>query len=118
MRELRRRFEILLKIKACNPRPDEILVHVDANQEHVAIAVRHAFPEVKLVCSEECVGPGGGRNKLIAIASNELIASFDDDSYPIDTDYFARALKLFEEFPTASILDAAVYHQGQEIREA
>ena len=105
----------LEKIKACQPGPDEILVHIDANQTQSEIAIRQGFPEARIICSKEQVGPGGGRNKLIAVARNEFIASFDDDSYPLDTDYFGRALSLFETFPTASILCAAVYHQGEVI---
>jgi GT2 family glycosyltransferase len=105
----------LQKIKACEPRPDEILVHIDANQTHCEAAIRDAFSEVKVICSEECIGPGGGRNKLIAAAKNEFIASFDDDSYPMDVNYFARVQTLFEKFPAASILCAVVYHQGQDI---
>jgi len=48
-------------------------------------------------------------------AQFEFVASFDDDSYPIDSDYFARALKLFEKFPDASVLCAALYHAGESI---
>jgi GT2 family glycosyltransferase len=103
------------KIKTCEPRPDEIIVHVDGDQKQCELSVRDAFPEVKIIRSEECVGPGGGRNKLIALSSNEYVASFDDDSYPIDNDYFARVQELFEKFPEASILYAAVYHKGQSI---
>ena len=65
--------------------------------------------------SQESVGPGGGRNKLVAAARNEIVASFDDDSYPIDADYFARVQGLFEQFPDASILSAAIYERGQPI---
>jgi GT2 family glycosyltransferase len=48
-------------------------------------------------------------------AQYEFVASFDDDSYPLDSDYFARALKLFEKFPDASVVCAAVYHMGEAI---
>lgn len=105
----------LEKISASQPRPDEILVHVDADQTQSEAAIRKAFPEVTIITSKECVGPGGGRNKLVAAAKNELIASFDDDSYPIDVDYFARVQALFDKFPGAAILDAALYHQGEKI---
>ena len=74
------------------------------------------FREIKIIVSKESVGPGGGRNKLVAAARNEIVASFDDDSYPIDTDYFARVQQLFEQFPDASILGAALYERGQPIR--
>jgi GT2 family glycosyltransferase len=102
-------------IHACDPPPNEILVHVDANQTNVATAISHAFPHVRVLVSRERVGPGGGRNKTVEAAAHELIASFDDDSYPIDTDYFARVVQLFRQFPEASIVCAALYHCGETI---
>src|SRR4029079_19707088 len=77
-------------IQNCVPAPDEILVHVDANQAGCKNAIRDAFPSGRILRSDEQVGPGGGRNKLVAAAQCEFIASFDDASYPIDSDYFAR----------------------------
>jgi len=102
-------------IQNCVPAPDEILVHVDANQVACENAIRDAFPSLRILRSEEQVGPGGGRNKLVEAAQCEFVASFDDDSYPIDSDYFARALRIFEKFPEASLICAAVYHAGESI---
>jgi GT2 family glycosyltransferase len=102
-------------IQSCVPAPDEVLVHVDANQIACETAIREAFPSVRVLRSEEQVGPGGGRNKLVAAAQFEFIASFDDDSYPIDSDYFAHALRTFEKFPEASLICAALYHAGESI---
>ena len=102
-------------LQSCVPAPDEILVHIDANQIAVENAIRDSFPTVKVLRSEEQVGPGGGRNKLVNEARGELVASFDDDSYPIDSDYFARARQVFEKFPEASIVCAALYHAGESI---
>src|SRR6185369_9254787 len=102
-------------IQSCVPAPDEILVHVDANQIACENAIRNAFPGVRVLRSHEQVGPGGGRNKLMAAAQYELVASFDDDSYPIDSDYFARVLGIFEKFPEASLICAALYHAGESI---
>ena len=102
-------------IQNCVPPPDEILVHVDANQVACENAVRDAFPSVRILRSDEQVGPGGGRNKLVGAAQCEFVASFDDDSYPIDSDYFDRAVKLFQQFPDASVICAAVCHLGESI---
>jgi GT2 family glycosyltransferase len=99
----------------CVPPPDEILVHVDAHQVACENAIRDTFPNVRILRSDEQVGPGGGRNRLVAAAQFELVASFDDDSYPIDSDYFARALRIFEKFPEASLISAALYHAGESI---
>lgn len=102
-------------IQSCTPPPDEILVHVDDNRVDCENAIRKACPMVRLLRSDEQVGPGGGRNKLVEAAQGELVASFDDDSYPIDSDYFERAVKLFEQFFDASVICAALYHAGESI---
>lgn len=102
-------------IQSCRPAPDEIMVHVDANQVECERAIRAVFPEARILRSSDRVGPGGGRNKLLDAAQFEFVASFDDDSYPIDSDYFARALKLCERFPEASVVCAALYHAGETI---
>lgn len=102
-------------IESCTPKPDEILVHVDDNRIECESAIRNAFPHVTVLMSGERVGPGGGRNKLIGAAHHDLVASFDDDSYPIDSDYFGRALHLFDRFPDAAIAGATLYHAGEAI---
>ena len=102
-------------ILSCTPPPDEVLVHVDANRRDCEQAIRKAFPSVRILRSKEQVGPGGGRNKLVAAAQFEFVASFDDDSYPIDSDYFARTAILFEQFPDAAVICAALYHAGEAI---
>ena len=102
-------------IQSCSPAPAEILVHVDANRVECERAIRKAFPEVRILQSEDHIGPGGGRNKLLNAAQFEFVASFDDDSYPLDSDYFARALQLFDKFPDASVICAALYHTGEAI---
>lgn len=103
-------------IQSCVPKPDEIVVHVDAGQFPCEEAIRSAFPHVRILRSSEQLGPGGGRNKLLNAARFEFVASFDDDSYPIDADYFDRALRLFEKFPDASVISAALYHTGESLR--
>jgi GT2 family glycosyltransferase len=105
----------LQKIQDCVPLPDEILVHVDGNEMECVDTIRRTFPDVKVLHSETNLGPGGARNKLIAAANNEIITSFDDDSFPIDKDYFARVIDLFKKFSGASIICGAVYHQGERI---
>jgi len=102
-------------LQSCVPAPDEILVHVDANQIACENAIRDAFPSIQILRSAEQVGPGGGRNKLVNVARGEFVASFDDDSYPIDSDYFARARQIFERFPEAALVCAALYHAGESI---
>jgi GT2 family glycosyltransferase len=103
------------KLLDCRPAPDEIIVHVDAGQTNCADAVSRAYPSLVVIISNESIGPGGGRNKLMAAARNPIVANFDDDSYPYDPDFFGRAVALFERFPEVSLIGAEVFHPGQPI---
>ncbi|MBE9060266.1 glycosyltransferase family 2 protein [cf. Phormidesmis sp. LEGE 11477] len=107
----------LKKILGCSPYPDEVIVHVDANDSSTRRTLSHSLfaQRVKVIQSKVQVGPGGGRTRAIAQAKHEIVASFDDDSYPIDADYFARLLQLFEQFPEAAVIGSAVYHIGETI---
>ena len=113
----RQTIDTLRRIYACDPAPDEVIVHIDANQSNCEREIREAFPDINIIKSENRVGPGGARNKLIAAARNELVASFDDDSYPLDHDYFKRALTVCERFRDAAIVCAALYHRGEVIEQ-
>ena len=108
-------IETIRRIESCRPRPAEILVHVDANQQSCAHALRSAFPGLCVLVSEDAIGPGGGRNRLVAAAHHEIIASFDDDSYPLDGDYFARATALFDTFPDATLFASRIFHRGEVV---
>lgn len=113
----RQTIDTLRRIYACDPAPDEVIVHVDANQSSCEREIREAFPDIHIIKSQDRVGPGGARNKLIAAAGNELVASFDDDSYPLDYDYFKRAINVCERFREAAIVCAALYHRGEVIEQ-
>jgi GT2 family glycosyltransferase len=108
-------LETLRRIRLCDPCPDELIVHVDGQQVACADAIREGCPYAEVITSSQAVGPGGGRNKLIDASRNELVASFDDDSYPVDPDYFQRVRSLSDRFPEACILGAAIYHNGETI---
>lgn len=106
-----KRVDILLKslgiIARCEPAPAEILVHVDGGEQEVSRVLEAEFPAVKVLHSEILLGPGGSRNRLVAAAAHELVANFDDDSYPRHTDYFARVMDTAKRFPDAAMISAA-----------
>lgn len=108
-------IETLRRLAACVPAPAEMLVHVDGGEHRCADAIRAACPGVRLLMSEGLVGPGGARNRLLDQATHPLVASFDDDSYPIDRDYFARVGEVMARFPDAAVVGAGVYHQGETV---
>jgi GT2 family glycosyltransferase len=105
----------LRTIEQCVPPPAEILVHVDGNEVACADAIRRAHPAARVLLSEANVGPGGARNAMLAVAGSPIVASFDDDSYPLDPDYFARLSELFHQFPEASVVGAQLYHRHETV---
>ncbi len=106
------------RILRSDPAPSEVIVHIDGNQSETLERLRSEFPQVKYLFSTENQGPGGGRNLLIKAATHEMVASFDDDSYPLDPDYFARVIDVSEREPDASIIAAEVVHAGETIPES
>ena len=102
-------------LRACVPPPAQILVHVDGGERACAAAIVRACPDVTVLISHEQVGPGGGRNRLMAAAAYDLVASFDDDSYPVDRDYFGRLQEVFEQHLDAWVVAARIFHLDEAI---
>lgn len=107
----------LRKIYDCYPVPAEVIVHVDGGDKETEALLLTEFPQVQVIKSTVSIGPGGGRNKIIARASHRIVASFDDDSYPIDSDYFISLLRQFERFPNAAVIGSKIFHIGSAISE-
>ena len=99
----------------CDPRPAEFIVHADGGSAPLIAAIRAAYPDVIIMESAELIGPGGGRNRMIRAASHELVANFDDDSFPEFPDYFARVMRLADRFPDAAIFSASSMASEREI---
>jgi len=105
----------LEKILACKPSPSEVLVQIDAGDVETASMLEREFSRrVSWEQNREILGPGGGRDLLIRRARKPLVACFDDDSWPEDMDYFARAAQLALEFPQVAVLAASIRLRGSE----
>lgn len=108
-------LELLLN---CTPPPDEILVHVDAGDTETVPMLEARFKhQVTWHRSLVRQGPGGGRNLLIQQARFPLVASFDDDSWPLDQDFFQTAAELMRRHPKAAVLSGQVTMRGQVAAE-
>lgn len=114
-RRRERLLATLHEISQCDPQPAEILVHVDAGDDESAPAVAKEFPQIHVIASTASRGPGGGRNLLLDAAKSPIIASLDDDSFPMDRDFFAQAVELFERHPRVVAISCAVFHDGETI---
>jgi hypothetical protein len=102
------------RIHACDPPPAELIVFIDGGDAELANQIRSAHPEIKLLVGERSrIGPGGGRDKCIRAATQPYFASFDDDSSPVDSDYFGEVTKLFEAHSGVVVFGAEIWLRGE-----
>jgi GT2 family glycosyltransferase len=108
-------LQVLQHLQACDPVPAEILVFLDAGDAALENRIREAFPAVIILASAERIGPGGGRHRMLQAATQPWLVSLDDDSWPVDVDFFARLQRHTEGADDVAVLGAVIYHQGQEM---
>lgn len=101
--------ETLRRVCSCEPLPQEIVIHADSGWQVPSVVYQGLPVSVRVITSSENLGPGGGRHRLFQEAAFEIIASFDDDSWPLDRDYFAQAMLVMEAFPNVAVMSPAVY---------
>ena len=106
-------FETLDRIDECNPRPIATLVHIDKPDGVLEAELRRRFPQVKVLTSPTRLGPGGGRHRCLLACNTPYAVSFDDDSYPVDADFFGRVEQLFRDYPNAAIFGARIWHKNE-----
>ena len=106
---------VLGRISACDPLPQEVLLHLDGSWEPATDPALNCAVEVRVLRCGKHLGPGGGRDLLLKAANCDVVCSFDDDSWPLDTDYFAQALAVMEAFPNTAVLSPAIYLREKPI---
>lgn len=92
-----------------------ILVHVDAGDfETPALLEQNPQGTVEWVRASSSRGPGGGRNILLEMTDTLWVVSFDDDSWPESSDFFARLEKVIDSNPKAGVLAFPINVRGQK----
>jgi glycosyltransferase involved in cell wall biosynthesis len=99
--DLRRTGERLLKL---NPQPLEILVCADGCTDDTVAMVRHEFPSFTLFENSPSQGSVSARDKLLRFAKGDVVVSLDDDSYPVNDDFFSQLIPIMEAHPEAAVI--------------
>jgi glycosyltransferase involved in cell wall biosynthesis len=108
--ELRRTLTKLLEL---DPRADEILVCADGCTDETVEMVRREFSTCILLENVRKRGSVFSRDRLLRAAIGEIVASFDDDSYPLDRDFCARLKGLFAQYPEAGVISFPEVRDGE-----
>ena len=110
---------VLEKVLACDPQPAEIWVHIDQNDGVLERHLKERFPGVHILTSAGRLGPGGGRHRCLLACGAPYAVSLDDDSWPVDADFFAAIEPLFSKHPSAARFGASIWHRAEaEIRRS
>jgi GT2 family glycosyltransferase len=110
---------VLEKVLACDPQPAEIWVHIDQNDGVLERHLMERFPGVHILTSAGRLGPGGGRHRCLLACGAPYAVSLDDDSWPVDADFFAAIEPLFSSYPSAAIFGASIWHRAEaEVRRS
>lgn len=105
-------FSVLERIRLCDPGPAEIWTHIDLSDGALERELKTRYRDVSVLTSSQRIGPGGGRHRCLSKCRAPYAASFDDDSFPLDPDFFATIERLFSERPDAAILGAYIQCRG------
>lgn len=110
---------VLEKVLACNPQPAEIWVHIDQSDGVLERQLIERFPGVHILSSAGRLGPGGGRHRCLLACGVPYAVSLDDDSWPVDANFFAFIDPLFSKYPRAAVFGASIRHRSEaEIRRS
>jgi GT2 family glycosyltransferase len=108
-------FSVLEKVRGCDPQPSEILVHIDSDPGDGVLPreIQRHFPDVRVLTSPTRLGCSGGRHRCLLACNMPYAVNLDDDSYPVDTDFFLQVEKLFHKHPQAAIVGAQVWDRTE-----
>lgn len=104
---------VLERVLACDPQPAEIWVHIDQSDGVLEQKLLERFPGVHILTSTGRLGPGGGRHRCLLACGVPYAVSLDDDSWPVDADFFAAIEPLFSKHPSAAVFGASIWHRSE-----
>ncbi|MEY2502809.1 MAG: hypothetical protein QOI07_3143 [Verrucomicrobiota bacterium] len=102
----------LTRLVESQPPPDQILVCADGCTDGTGEMIRQEFPRCVLIEDETSRGSVYSRDQLLRKAQTDLVASFDDDSYPLDPDFFLRVTRLFADHSEVAVFSFPEMRDG------
>jgi glycosyltransferase involved in cell wall biosynthesis len=71
-------------LTSLSPPPDEVLICADGCTDGTLSMVRREFPGFVVLENDKRQGSVASRDRMLRLATSDVVISLDDDSYPID----------------------------------
>jgi GT2 family glycosyltransferase len=94
----------LERLEAYGEAIHEILVCADGCNDGTQAFVRETYPDIILLENNPGQGSIPSRNRMITDATAPYVLLLDDDSYPIEEDFFAQCTRIMESHPDIGVL--------------
>lgn len=94
----------LAQLERLAPAPAEIWIVADGCTDGTAAFVRENYPQIHLIEYPVSRGDVPGRDEIMRRSQCDVVLILDDDSHPIETDFFARLDELFAWRPHLGIV--------------
>jgi len=102
--DLRRTCAVLASL---SPRPDEVLICADGCTDDTVSMIVSEFPGFLVLENSERQGSVASRDRMLRLASADIVISLDDDSYPVEVDFLAQVGRVLEQHPEAAVISFA-----------
>ncbi len=94
----------LTRLQHLEPSANEIIVCADGCSDGTIDMVRSNFPDVKLHVNAIGIGSVASRDAMLQTAAGDWVLVLDDDSYPMDDDFFLRVLPIIAQHSEAAVI--------------
>jgi GT2 family glycosyltransferase len=99
-------------LTSLDPAPDEVLICADGCTDDTVPMLRREFPGFVVIENAGRRGSVASRDRMLRIASADVVVSLDDDSHPVGPDFLSRLGKVLEAHPEAAVVAFAEVRDG------
>lgn len=103
----------LKRLRRLEPLPVQIFVCADGCTDGTAEMVKADHPEVQLLVHKQGQGSIPARDKMVRLAETDWVLSLDDDSYPLDDSFFAKAEEVIRRRPEVAVFTFPEQRDGE-----
>jgi GT2 family glycosyltransferase len=89
------------ELRKLDPPADEIIICLDGCTDSSREMLCSDFPECRVIENATCQGSIPSRDRAFRLVKSDLIITLDDDSYPMDSAFVMKVIKLADAHPEA-----------------